>query len=101
MVHIYVFLCPSQLKPHELYILFLTNHPTVAFPAEQKLLLVPLMFIFLRVWDIVDDILIVYYHTGDGEKLLWLQILTVSVVVVFYCVDIYLYPSQLLNLRYR
>jgi len=101
MVHINTFLFPSQLKPHESYILFLTNHPTVAFPAEQKLLLVPLMFIFLRVWDIVDDILIVYYHTGDEEKLLWLQILTVSVVVLSYCLDIYLYPFLLLNLQYR
>jgi len=55
----------------------------VAFPAEQKLLLVPLVFIFLRVWDIVDDVLTVYYHTdiGGGDKLLWLQILTVSDIV--------------------
>ena len=55
----------------------------MAFPAEQKLLLVPLVFIFLRVWDIVDDVLTVYYHTdiGGGDKLLWLQILTVSDIV--------------------
>ena len=57
----------------------------MVFPAEQKLLLVPLVFIFLRVWDIVDDVLTLYYYTdiGDGDKLLWLQILTVSDIVLW------------------
>ena len=45
--------------------------------AEVKLLLVPVVFIALRVWDLVGSILVVYCQY-DTHKFYWLQILTVS-----------------------
>ena len=49
--------------------------------AERKLLLIPLMFIFLRVWDVVDSILFVYLKlkTYDNGHYYWLQLFTVSI----------------------
>ena len=48
---------------------------------EIKLLFIPLVFIFLRVWDVLGGILFVYRHTPvhKPSDYYWLQFLTVSV----------------------
>ena len=60
--------------------LSLIDHPIPVIKSEQKLLLVPVVFIFLRVWDIIGDIIFIYYDHPESNHYIWLQILMVSVV---------------------
>ena len=52
----------------------------VIVEAEIRLLFVPLVFVFLRVWDVMDGIIFVYHPSPSlKSNYHWLQPLTVSV----------------------
>ena len=49
--------------------------------AERKLLLISLVFIFLRMWDIIDVVLFIYLKKeGRCTHYYWLQLFTVSII---------------------
>ena len=59
--------------------LMMERHKNSVIEVDTKLLFVPLMFIFLRVWDVIDGIMFVYHPTpGYDNNHHWLQPLTVS-----------------------
>ena len=72
-----------QVKKHknnpEYHILIAINNPAKV-KTEIKLLFIPLVFIFLRVWDVIDSILFTYQHSTayKENQYDWLQLLTVS-----------------------
>ena len=57
----------------------MAQNPSGIIKAERKLLLVPLVFIILRIWDIAGDIFIVYrhHHVYDNGRN-WIKLFTVS-----------------------
>ena len=63
----------SSWQSHHYWI---TSNLSELTKAERKLLLIPLIFIFLRIWDIVDVFWFVYLNKGKNDY--WLQLLTVS-----------------------
>ena len=68
-----------QLKDGPHYPTMLSNNLSMIAKAERKLLLIPLLFIFLRIWDVIDNMLFMYNHVDDvEEKYLWLKMLTVN-----------------------
>ena len=55
------------------------NNPVIV-ETEIRLLFVPMVFIFLRVWDVMDGIMFVYHPTPSFKNNYhWLQPLTVGV----------------------
>lgn len=74
----------------------MTQHPSGSMiKADRKLLLVPLVFIFLRVWDIADDIFIVYAnHHLHGNSRNWLKLCTVSLQRKFYIATVASYSVK-------
>ena len=61
------------------YLMTRDHNPHGASKAERKLLLVPVGFILLRIWDIIDDLVVVYmhHHLNDNRRN-WLKLLNVS-----------------------
>ena len=67
-----------QLKDGSHYPSMLSSNLSMIAKAERKLLLIPLLFIVLRIWDIIDD-MFVYNGVNDVQKkYIWLKVLTVS-----------------------
>ena len=57
----------------------MTDQLAAVTKAERKLLLVPLVFIFLQIWDIIGVFLFVYLKKdGRNPHYYWLQLFTVS-----------------------
>jgi len=53
----------------------LIDHPIPVIKSEQKLLFVPAV---LRIWDIIGNIIFIYYNHPESSHYIWLQILMVS-----------------------
>lgn len=65
----------DRLKTHYLMV----ENPSAIIKAERKLLLVPLVFIILRIWDIFGDTYIVYaHHDVPKNDHNWVKLFTVS-----------------------
>ena len=58
--------------------------------AERKLLLIPVVFIFLRIWDIIGVFLFVYLKQDghNSHHYYWLQLLIVSTLSYYVIVGI-------------
>ena len=54
----------------------IAEDPSGVIRAERKLLLVPLVFIFLRIWDIIGDASIIWKNFFVHGN--WIKLLTVS-----------------------
>ena len=61
------------------HVMFSRLHNPVRVEIESRLLLVPVVFIFLRVWDLLGSIIFVYHPSPALQhNNHWLQPLTVS-----------------------
>ena len=66
--NIYVFMQPANSVNAD-------NRP------ERKLLIIPIIFLFLRIWDLVNDVIFLCHSDAKIRHHKWLLLLTVS-----YCV---------------
>ena len=79
-LYLLLFVC-KQKKYHSDgdHVMFSRLHNPVRVEIESRLLLVPVVFIFLRVWDLLSSIIFVYHPSPALQRNNhWLQPLTVS-----------------------
>ena len=74
-----------QLQVYNNELLFTSGerHATL-LRADQKFLLVPAVFMVLRVWDIIASVMVLYVDVKEPH--VWLTYLDVSVMYVCVCV---------------